>query len=227
MTGADLTDADIADAGLGRDGGAATLAGRYNTSPTQRVRIAALDRGSGRRQIRAATWGLVPFWAKDPKIGQKMINARAESAATKPAYRNAVRSMRALVPMDGWYEWQKTIGPDGRATKRPHYMTPSDGGLLTAAGLYSWWDRGAGPPLLTCTIVTTAAVGPLRAIHDRMPLLLPTEARQQWLDPAASAAELLAAAPSAELVDALELRRIGRAVGSPGNEGVHLLERIG
>ncbi len=194
--------------------------GRYNTAPTQLVRVVT-GAGEGRR-LEAAKWGLVPFWAKDPKIGARMINARSETAASKPAYRDAVRRMRALVPMDGWFEW--VVGPDG--VKAPRYMTPRDGGLLTAAGLYSWWDKGTDPPLLTCTILTTAAVGGLREVHERMPLLLSAGARDAWLDPAADAAGMLAAPPSADLVEGLEIRRVDRAVGRVANNSPHLLAAV-
>ncbi len=194
--------------------------GRYNTAPTQLVRV--VTGGEAGRRLEAAKWGLVPFWAKDPKVGTRMINARAETAAAKPAYRDAVRRMRALVPMDGWFEW--LVGPDG--VKTPRYMTPGDGGLLTAAGLYSWWDSGIDPPMLTCTILTTAAVGRLREVHERMPLLLPAGARDAWLGSPGDAAGMLTAPPSAELVDGLEIRRVDRAVGRVANNGPELLTAI-
>lgn len=191
------------------------VTGRFNTAPTQLVRIAV--REGGRALLRAAKWGLVPFWAKDPRLGARMVNARAETAADKPAYRTAVRRTRALVPMDGWYEWRATA--DG---KQPYYLTPRDGGVLTAAGLYSVWDRGPDGPLLTCTIVTTGAVGPLRDVHERMPLLLDADGRAAWLDPGTDPAALLRVPPGDEVVSGLEIRTVARDVGSVRNEGPHL-----
>jgi len=193
--------------------------GRYNTAPTQPVRIVVYDAESARRSLRAARWGLVPFWAKDPSIGARMINARAESVAEKPAYRSAVRSTRALVPMDGWFEWQVT-----ESGKQPRYLVPADGGLLTAAGLYSYWD-GPDGTLCSCTIITTAAVGPLRAVHQRMPLLLAGADRQAWLA-GGDATELLTVPPAEELVAGLDIRPIGPAVGSVRNDGPYLLDPV-
>ncbi|GAA4206488.1 SOS response-associated peptidase [Actinocatenispora rupis] len=195
-------------------------AGRYNTAPTQRVRIVV--RADERRVLRAATWGLVPFWAKDSRIGQRMINARAETAAAKPAFRTAVRHTRALVPMDGWYEWVTT--PAGR---RPSYQTPRDGGVLTAAGLFSVWDRGPDGPLLTCTILTTGAVGQLRDVHERMPLLLDPADGDAWLDPGSDPTRLLGVPPGGDLVSALEIRAVAPDVGSVRNEGPHLVNPVG
>lgn len=194
--------------------------GRYNTAPTQPVRIVVYDPERERRAIQAARWGLVPFWAKDPSIGSRMINARAETVADKPAYRSAVRSMRALVPMDGWFEWR--VDETG---KQPCYLVPRDAGLLTAAGLFSWWD-GPDGRLLSCTIITTAAVGELRTVHQRMPLLLAGDDRAAWLAPGADAAELLSVPPSDELVASLAIRPVGAAVGSVRNDGPHLLDPV-
>ncbi|MGH3988451.1 MAG: SOS response-associated peptidase, partial [Pseudonocardiaceae bacterium] len=133
------------------------------------------------RSIRVMRWGLVPHWAKDPGGGSRMINARAESAATKPAFRDAVARRRCLLPADGWYEWQAAPG----SRKQPFFITSRDGSGLALAGLWATW-RGAdttAPPLVSCAVVTTDAVGPLAEIHDRMPLVLPAQAWEAWLDP--------------------------------------------
>jgi putative SOS response-associated peptidase YedK len=182
-------------------------AGRYNTAPTQEIRLAATNRDTGERKLRTAYWGLFH--------NSKIINARAETAAERPAFRSALGSRRAIIPADGWYEWVAAAGPNGRRVKQPYYMTPTDGGLLGFAGLYSWHRAGDGDgePELTCTIITRAAVGQLVEVHHRMPLLLPSSAWSTWLDAGTDPGELLAGEPAAELVDGLELRPIGPAVG--------------
>ena len=181
------------------------------------------------RSIRVMRWGLVPHWAKDPGIGSRLINARAESAATKPAFRDAVARRRCLLPADGWYEWQ----PSATGRKQPFFVTPADGSGLALAGLWSVW-RGsdaeraepAEPPLVTCAVLTTEAVGPLAEIHERMPLVLPAEAWQDWLDPDSDDPGSLLAPPTAELVHALELRPVSTAVNSVRHQGPELIERI-
>ncbi|MGH3973852.1 MAG: SOS response-associated peptidase, partial [Pseudonocardiaceae bacterium] len=175
----------------------------------------------------------VPHWAKDPAIGSRMINARAESAATKPAFRDAVARRRCLLPADGWYEWQATSG----SPKQPFFITPSDGSGLALAGLWSTWRprtaEGAAegpeseptPLLVTCAVVTTEAVGPLAEIHDRMPLILPPAAWASWLDPDSDDPSQLLVPPSEQLVDALELRPVSTAVNSVRRNGPELIER--
>ncbi|MGQ0773646.1 MAG: SOS response-associated peptidase [Pseudonocardiales bacterium] len=178
------------------------------------------------RSIRVMRWGLVPHWAKDPSFGSRMINARAESAATKPAFRDALARRRCLLPADGWYEWQPAATP--RARKQPFFLTPADGSGLAMAGLWSTW-RGpdaAAAPLVTCAVLTTAAVGRLTAIHDRMPLLLPAEAWEDWLNPDSHDPSLLLAPPAQQLVDALELRPVSTAVNDVRHRGPELVTRI-
>jgi putative SOS response-associated peptidase YedK len=180
------------------------------------------------RSIRVMRWGLVPHWAKDPGIGSRLINARVETAADKPAFRDALARRRCLLPADGWYEWQRTTGTH----KQPFFITPADGSTLALAGLWSTW-RGPdtdAPPLVTCAVLTTEAVGPLRDIHDRMPLFLPAQAWQAWLDPDSDdASGLLAdllAPPAEQLVAALELRPVSTAVNDVRHGGPELVERI-
>jgi putative SOS response-associated peptidase YedK len=178
------------------------------------------------RSIRVMRWGLVPHWAKDPSVGSRMINARAESAAGKPAFRDAVARRRCLLPADGWYEWQAESG----SRKQPIFITPADGSGVALAGLWSTW-RGSGlttataPPLVTCAVVTTEAVGPLAEIHDRMPLILPAQAWETWLDPDFDDPSELLAPPAAELVHALELRPVSTAVNDVRRGGHELVER--
>jgi putative SOS response-associated peptidase YedK len=173
-------------------------------------------------------WGLVPHWAKDPKIGSRMINARAESAASKSAFRDAVARRRCLLPADGWYEWQAGAGTGNR--KQPYFITPADGSGLALAGLWSTWrDPNADPdqpPLVTCAVITTAAVGPLAEIHDRMPLVLPAQVWADWLDPDSAEPGELLAPPSGDLVHGLELRPVSTAVNDVRREGPELVERV-
>ncbi len=159
---------------------------RFNVAPTQRVPIVRLaDPGdaavaSGERQIALHRWGLIPGWAKDPSIGSRTINARSETAAEKPAFREAMRKRRCLVPMTGFFEWRRSGG-----LKHPSWFHPPEGGspLWAAAGLWErWWDAD-GALVLSCTILTTEANTVVAEIHDRMPVLLAPEHYARWLDP--------------------------------------------
>lgn len=205
----------------------------YNVAPTKPVRAVVnrpLRGADGRpaaeptRQLRVVSWGLVPSWAKDRRIAAKLINARVEGLAGKPAFRRAYARRRCLVPADGWYEWQLRDTADGRR-KQPMYMTPTDGHGLAFAGLYEFW----GPPgetLTTCTILTTAARGALLDIHDRMPLVLPSGAWARWLDQAVTdPADLLVPWDEAR-GEHLELRPVATTVNSVENNGAELLERV-
>ncbi|MGH4007912.1 MAG: SOS response-associated peptidase [Pseudonocardiaceae bacterium] len=209
----------------------------YNVAPTKPVLSVVTrhprdaegmpDRHRTVRSIRVMRWGLVPHWAKDPAVGSRMINARAESAATKPAFRDAVARRRCLLPADGWYEWQAAPGH----RKQPFFITSANsaaGSGLAIAGLWATW-RGAGataPPLVSCAVVTTDAVGPLTEIHDRMPLVLPPEAWEAWLDPDSDDPSWLLVPPAAELVAELELRPVSTAVNDVRRDGPELVERI-
>jgi putative SOS response-associated peptidase YedK len=197
----------------------------YNVAPTDLVPVVVLRHRPGDRdgplvrQLRAAKWGLVPSWAPDAKRAAKLINARAETVTSLPAFRSAVRRRRCLVPADGWYEWAPR--PDG-AGRQPTYLTPADGDVVAFAGLYEIW----GPDrLLTSSIVTAAAAGPLAAVHHRMPLMLPRRSWAAWLDPGREdVTDLLV--PDLTLVDGMELRPVGPAVGAVANDGPALIERV-
>lgn len=196
-----------------------------------------------RRSLRLARWGLVPGWAKDPAIGARMINARSETLATKPAFRKAAATRRCLVPAEGYYEWQAppegttTVGPTGRrrkAPKQPFWIHPADGGLLAFAGLYEFWRdpaRADDDPLrwlVTMTIVTGGAPTDdpvLAAIHDRRPVILDRERWATWLDPGLTDAERaceLLRAPAPPLV----ATPVSTEVNSVGNDGPHLVEPV-
>jgi putative SOS response-associated peptidase YedK len=149
----------------------------YNGAPTDTLPLVRLDR-DGRRSLDLCRWGLIPYWAKDKSIGPRCINAMAETVATKPAFRDAFgRGRRCIVPVDGFYEWQKT--PTG---KQPYAIAGADGLPLALAGLWEGWkDRATGGMVQTFTIVTTVSNQLCGAIHDRMPVILPREKWASWL----------------------------------------------
>ncbi|WP_091452488.1 SOS response-associated peptidase [Actinokineospora iranica] len=205
----------------------------YNVAPTKNVvtvvqrhpRAAdgTVDKSTTERTLRVMKWGLVPNWAKDASGAARMINARSESAAEKPAFKKSLAERRCIIPADGWYEWRRD-----KTSKQPFYTTPQDGGSLAMAGLWTTWrDQAdpAAPLLITCAVLTTDAVGPLADIHDRMPLILGRDSWSAWLDPDSTDVSALLAPPPWDLVDALEIRPVSTAVNSVRNNGPHLLDR--
>lgn len=205
----------------------------YNVAPTNDVYAVTVD--GGVRRVEAYHWGLVPRWAKDAKIGSKMINARAESLAEKNAYKSAFKRRRCLIPADGFYEWQKL--PDGKR-KQPHFIHRRDGEPMALAGLWEVWpgpkkdkdaDQGSGngeAPLRSCTIITTAANDTIAKLHDRMPVILPATAWATWLAPdnddLETLGKLLVPAPS-ELITTYPVSTL---VNSVRNKGAELLEPV-
>jgi putative SOS response-associated peptidase YedK len=149
---------------------------RYNIAPTQDV-LAVGQGTSGDRDLSSVRWGLVPHWAKDQSIGSKMINARSETVHEKPAFRQAIRSRRCIVPASGFFEWAAT--PDG---KLPHYICTRDGSPFSFAGIRESWEAPDGHELVTCAILTTAANDMMATIHDRMPVILQQTDFDLWLD---------------------------------------------
>jgi putative SOS response-associated peptidase YedK len=194
----------------------AGLAPRYNVAPTDPVPLVRMSRRRGERVLSVASWGLLPAWARDPRVGSRMINARAETVATARAYAAAFAGRRALVPADGWFEWRR----DGRR-RQAYFLTPADGEVLALAGLWSRWGE---PGLLTFSVVTTAAAGDLEWVHDRMPLVLPASRWREWLTGEGSPA--LLRPPPAELVRGLEVRPVGPRVGNVRNDDADLLTRV-
>jgi putative SOS response-associated peptidase YedK len=204
------------------------LVPRYNIAPTQESPIVRLspffgeDAGAAPpRELALARWGLVPFWAKDLKVGNRMINARAETVADKPAFRAPFRTRRCLVPADGFFEWQQT--PSG---KQPWYIHAASAEPLAFAGLWELWDPpDGGPPLASYAILTTRGNEFMRPLHDRMPVMLDAAGRDAWLDPATPSAALQALlAPPRE--DYLEAWPVSRRVNSPFHEDSSLLEPV-
>jgi putative SOS response-associated peptidase YedK len=151
---------------------------RYNIAPSQEVPAVIQNRETGTREFHAIRWGLVPSWAKDPAIGNRMINARSETAATKPTFRKPLRERRCLILADGFYEWKRE-----RSRKQPYYIKLRDGDPFAFAGLWDHWAPADGQPLETCTILTTTPNEVVQRIHDRMPVILPPAAYDLWLDP--------------------------------------------
>ncbi len=192
---------------------------RYNVAPSQDI-LAIRQAESGERDATPLKWGLIPHWAKDPTIGNRMINARGETVAEKPAFRQAFSRRRCIIPASGFYEW----GPSG-AGKWPYYISPVDGPLLSFAGLWERWRTPEGEPLESCTIITIDANESLARIHQRMPVCLPASSYAAWLDPASSketCLELLA--PLADA--ALEIRPVSKTVNNPRNDAAELVEPV-
>lgn len=214
----------------------------YNVAPTTTIstvvkRHTEPDDESTRR-VRLMRWGLVPPWAKttegggpDTK-GPLLINARSEKITSSPAFRNSAKNKRCLVPMDGWYEWKPNgeLASGKKAPKTPYYMYGSDGEMLFMAGLWSTWrarDKSGAPssespPLLSCTIITTDAAGPLAEIHDRMPLTISRDDWDRWLDPDAPVDEGLLRGHGD--LDRIAIREVSRLVNSIRNNGPELIE---
>jgi len=189
------------------------LPARYNIAPTQDVAVVRKPGAEDPRELALLRWGLVPFWAKDPEIGSRMINARAETVAERPAYRAAFRTRRCILPADGFYEWRK----EG-AAKQPYYFKASDDRPLGMAGLWERWRSPDGGELQTCTIITTEANVAVRPIHPRMPAILRPEDYALWLDPGLDARDPLEALLVPVADDALVGYRVSRRVNAPAND---------
>ncbi|MBK6427157.1 MAG: SOS response-associated peptidase [Blastocatellia bacterium] len=190
---------------------------RYNIAPTQRVLGIS---GEPERVATMYRWGLIPFWAKDASIGSKLINARSETVAEKPSFRQALAKRRCLIPADGFYEWQK--GPGG---KTPMYIRYRDGRLFAFAGLWETWRPEEGTPVSTCTVLTTEPNALMGPIHNRMPVILDPKDEAAWLDPETSPSvrlELLR--PCAP--DEMEAFPVSRRVNSPAVDESALIEPV-
>jgi len=184
----------------------------WNVAPTDPVPLVRISQRQGGRVLDTARWGLVPPWAPDLRSGARMINARAETVATSPAFAPSFARRRCLVPADGWYEWVRT----GRS-KQPYYMTGGDA-PLAFAGIWTM----SGEDTLTCSVITTAALGELAQVHDRMPLILPAERWPGWLAGGGDPAGLLQPMSVAEL-NAIEIRPVRPDVGNVRNNGPELI----
>jgi len=192
---------------------------RYNIAPTQPVPIVRrLD--EPRRAWTPVRWGLIPSWAKDAKIGNKLINARGETVAEKPSFRSAFRKRRCLIPADGFYEWKKLDGG-----KLPHFIHLRDEEPFAFAGLWEHWTNPEdGEVIESCTIVTTEANALMRTLHDRMPVILPPADYDRWLDPATQDVEGLKALLRPYSSEEMTAYPISAYVNNPRHEGVKCLE---
>ena len=193
------------------------VAPRYNIAPTQAIAAIRNDK-DGERELVMLRWGLVPFWAKDPSIGNRMINARAETVAEKPSYRNAYKHRRCLVLADGFYEWQRQGD-----TKTPYFISLASGQPFALAGLWeNWTDKETGESLQTTTLVTTDANQFMAQLHHRMPVVLEAATATDWL---AGSDELLD--DVASITPPLQAWPVDRRVNNARNEGEDLVRAAG
>ncbi len=233
---------------IDRDRVASDLEPDYNVAPTKPV-YAVLTRGGREpgegagtqeerggpdavaRELRVVRWGLVPFWAKDPSIGSRMINARVETVDAKPAFRRAFAKRRCLLPADGFYEWLK-VEDNGKTRKQPYYIHRTDGGVLAFAGLYELWRDKSVPDdhpqawLWTTVIITTSAEDEVGRIHDRMPMVIDPARWGDWLDPASGDAAHVHALLAPAAASGLTSYPVGTDVNYVRNNGPALIEPL-
>jgi putative SOS response-associated peptidase YedK len=194
---------------------------RYNIAPTQPVAVVRAIRtkpGTKERELVMLRWGLVPYWADDLAIGNRMINARAESVAERPAFREAFRKRRCLVVTDGFYEWKRA---DGK--KQPYYITMKDGGPFAFAGLWEAWER-EGEIIESCTIVTTNSNELVAEIHDRMPVIVDAKDYDVWLDPEVKDLEVLEGLLRPYPSEQMMALPVSRLINDPKNEDAKCVE---
>lgn len=195
---------------------------RYNIAPTQPVPVIRRDH-AGRRRLELLRWGLIPSWAKDTAIGNRLINARAETLAEKPAFRAAFRRRRCLIAADGFYEWKKLA-----AGKQPYWVGRQDHSLFAFAGLWERWlpSESGAPPIESCVIVTTEANAVVRPVHNRMPVIVPPAHYDTWLDgetDAAALQALLVPYPAVEMT----AYPVPPAVNNPARDAPQLMQPLG
>ena len=196
------------------------LSPRYNVAPTQEVATLRQDAPGTAPGLTLMRWGLIPRWAKDKSIGNRMINARSETVAEKPAYRGPFKRQRCLILADGFYEWMKM--PDG---KQPFHIRLHDGEPFAIAGLWDRW-KGEDGTIESCTLLTTSPNPLVGDIHNRMPVILPREHYGTWLDPSESDRERLERLLVAYPAEAMEARPVSRLVNSPANDSPACLEAV-
>jgi len=187
----------------------------YNIAPSQGV--AAVIAENGKRKLEMLHWGLIPSWAKDPEVGNKMINARAETVAEKPSYRKAFKERRCLILADGFYEWQKTD-----SGKQPFYIRMEDESPFAFAGLWESWQNGR--EIRSCTIITTSPNEVAAQVHNRMPVILHPEDYEMWLDPDFDEREALTTLLKPFPAEAMEAYPVSRKVNRPANNDPEVIE---
>jgi len=192
---------------------------RYNIAPSQKVLTLRLSPENGEKELTELKWGFVPFWADDPAIGNRMINARAETAAEKPSFRNALKKRRLLVPASGFYEWKSE---DGK--KQPFFIYRRDEKPFSFAGLWERWDKGSDP-LESFTILTTEPNSLLSDLHNRMPVIIRAEDYSAWLNPDAEPIflqQMMVPFPSEELT----FHPVSKKVNKPSNDHPEIIQDI-
>jgi putative SOS response-associated peptidase YedK len=197
----------------------------WNVAPSQPVVAVATSRDGRTRRLGELRWGLVPSWAKNPSIGSRLINARAETVASLPAFARAFERRRCLIPASGYYEWQKRYEPGLKKPKRQaFYLRPPDESIIAFGAIWEVWRDAAGQPIRSCSIITTSANQALASIHDRMPVILPATVWDQWLAPerlsADDAHQMLIPAPDGLLAP----MAVSDRVNSPHHDGPELLD---
>jgi putative SOS response-associated peptidase YedK len=193
---------------------------RYNIAPS--LDVAAVRQEEGRRRLVSLYWGLIPFWADDPKIGYRTLNARSETAYKSPAFRAAFRSRRCLIPANGFFEWDKKEG-----TKQPYFIHRTDEKPIAFAGLWEHWEDREGKEIIeSCTILTTNASEPVASLHDRMPVILEPEDFNLWLDPQEQKVQRLRNLLHPAPAGILAMYPVSKYVNKAGNEGEKCVEPI-
>jgi putative SOS response-associated peptidase YedK len=192
---------------------------RYNIAPTQT--ILAVQQTPDGRQAKLLKWGLIPSWAKDPAMGAKLINARSETVTEKPAFRDAFRRRRCLIPADGFYEWQRTGG-----RKQPYFFRLRDERPFAFAGLWEIWESGEGETIESCTILTTEANELLRPVHDRMPVILDAKDYDLWLVASMKMAELLRGLLRPFPAERMVSSPVSQRVNSPSQDDSQCIEPL-
>jgi putative SOS response-associated peptidase YedK len=211
----------------------------YNVAPTKSVpavikRVPKSEKQEGEsetpvRMLRAVRWGLVPSWAKDLSIGNRLINARIETVHEKPSYRRAFARRRCLLPADGFYEWYEIKAPEGgKPRKQPFFIRPRGGAVMAMAGLYELWrdPEGEGEWIWTTTVITTAATDDVGRIHDRMPMIVEPKSWEAWLDPAITDADEVLRLLEPAMAGRMEAYPVSTAVNNVRNNGPSLVEPL-
>jgi putative SOS response-associated peptidase YedK len=188
---------------------------RYNVAPSQSVVAIVRLPDISDPQVKSLHWGLIPSWAKDPKIGYKLINARAETVSEKPSFRSAFRKRRCLIPANGFYEWQQV---EGSRQKQPYFIGLQDERLFAFAGLYEQWGSPSGDVLETCTIITTTANELIAPIHERMPVILAEQDYALWLDPSFEKIDRLQALLDPYPASEMKVYPVSSLVNNPKND---------
>jgi putative SOS response-associated peptidase YedK len=219
---------------FGAESAVESLGQNFNVAPTNDIYGVVAD-ADGKREVQAFMWGLLPVWAKERRVGQKMINARSETIAEKPAFKGVFKKHRCIIPMDGFYEWAAGVegGPvtkAGKLAKRPHFIHRVDGEPLAVAGLWSAWrDKAEGadaPWLHTASVITTSANATMEPIHDRMPVLLPRAMWEMWLDPLNDNIDMLAGLLVPAPDNLLTMHEVSTDVNNVRNKGEALVAPV-